>query len=239
MLLSRFSGMTENSTNHKTNLLKLPFAFYQFCRSVSLYLRFPYACYRGIYENFETAEAAVPKSKKLGYDHPDLAQAYLEEFGSYIGYYDYPVLLWLQKLIKDGINVFDFGGNIGTHFYGYERYLSYPSHLSWTVCELPEIIKAGETLAAKQGRSELEFTTKFSKANGADIFLASGVIQYVKDLSEKLAELNNPPQHLLINRIPLCEGQTFVTLQNGGMVAYPVQVSNRKQFIQSLENIGY
>jgi putative methyltransferase (TIGR04325 family) len=214
-------------------------SLYLFARSVSLYFRFPYACYRGVYESFAAAEVAAPRSKKLGYDHPDLAQEYRQDFSRYIGYYDYPVLLWLKKILQPQSQVFDFGGNIGTHFYGYERYLTYPEALTWLVCELPEIIKAGEALAQEEQRPELRFTQNLSAADGTDIFLASGSVQYVQDLSQELIALHNPPQHLLINRIPLCEGATFTTLQNGGLVSYPVQVSNREGFIQSLQAIGY
>lgn len=214
-------------------------SFYQFVRSISLYVRFPYACYRGIFKSFKEAEAAIPKSKKAGYDHPDLAEEYRQEFERYIGYYDYPVLLWLEKIIQAGSHIFDFGGNVGTHFYGYERYLDYPDKLTWTVCELPEIIKAGEMIAKAEQRPELRFTANLADAEGADIFLASGSVQYVQNLSEQLIALTKLPQHLLINRTPLCEGPSFITLQNGGLVAYPVQVSNREKFIQSLQSIGY
>lgn len=54
-----------------------------------------------------------------------------------------------------------------------------------------------------------------------------------------LACLEQPPNHLLINRLPLYDGKQFVSLQNGGKVFYPQFIFNRKQFIDSLTDIGY
>jgi putative methyltransferase (TIGR04325 family) len=215
-------------------------SLFQFVRSVSLSWRFPYGCYRGQYRSFAEALAAAPKSKKLGYNHADLAQEYRDQFSRYIGYYDYPVLMWLKDLLREGSQVFDYGGNIGTHFYGYETRLTYPQQLTWVVCELPEIVKAGQALAQEQQRPELHFTTEFAKAEGVDIFMTSGTVQYIEQsIIEQLAGLTVKPQHLFFNRMPLCEGESFVSLQNGGLVSYPLQVRNRQAFVDSLCALGY
>jgi putative methyltransferase (TIGR04325 family) len=47
------------------------------------------------------------------------------------------------------------------------------------------------------------------------------------------------PKHLLVNRLPLYEGEKFVTLQNGGKVFYPSYVFNQSNFIDSFKEIGY
>lgn len=51
--------------------------------------------------------------------------------------------------------------------------------------------------------------------------------------------LAEKPQHLLINRLPLYDGEQFVTLQNGGQVFYPQYVFNQSDFINSLIDLGY
>jgi putative methyltransferase (TIGR04325 family) len=215
----------------------------QYLRSVLLYIRFPteagYTGYRGIFNSFDEAIAAAPKTKKIGYNNPDLAAEYRDTFAIEIGFYDYPMLLWLKDLLHNGCRIFDFGGNIGTHFYRYEQYLKYPDDLTWTICELPEIIKAGETLAKQKNRLSLRFTDQFEQADGANIFIASGSVQYVDSLARLLENLPVKPQHILINRIPLCQGKPFVTLQNGGLVFYPVYVFNKPDFIQSICQLGY
>ncbi len=213
-----------------------------FARSILGHLRFTspasYGRYRGVFRTPAEAIAAAPRNQRIGYDHADLAEEYRDQFSGTVGFYDYPMLYWLGRLFAPGCRVFDFGGNIGTHFYSYRHYLTYPSDLSWTVCELPAIVAAGLDLARQQG-SAVQFTTDFAAADGSDVFLASGSIQYVGSLASSLAALRHKPTHLLLGRFPLCEGPSFVTLQNGGKVFYPVHVASREAFIQSIVDVGY
>lgn len=216
-----------------------------FVRSIYWYYRFPnaYGSYRGIFETFDQATAAIPKNQKVGYDHADLAAQYEQDFYQHqktIGSFEYPLLFWLKDLLTEPCTVFDFGGNVGNHFYGYEHYLRYPQNLKWIVCELPEILRIGEKIAKQEQRSEIAFTDRFEQSNGADILLASGSIQYLGTSFFKMLEgLERKPKHLLLNRLPLCEGKPFVTVQNGGMVFYPVYVMNRMAFIEDAIGLGY
>lgn len=199
-----------------------------------------YACFRGVYDSFEQAILSAPKTKNIGYNDSEAAEEYQTELkNTKIRSYDYPVIFWLKELLKDNLNLFDFGGNVGIHFYLYENYINYPKHLKWVVCDLPEIVHFGKEIAEREQRTELFFTCNLQEANKADIFLGSGSIQYVECLSVTLSNLSTLPQHLLINRLPLYDGDKFVTLQNGGKVFYPQYVFNKKQFIDSLQNIGY
>ena len=203
-----------------------------------------YGCFRGVYETFEEAILSAPKTKTIGYDNSELAQEYQHcaELKTVVYSYDYPVLFWLNSIFninQNNLNLFDFGGNVGTHFYAYKKYLKYPSSLKWLVCELPAIVKAGKELAEKRGYLDLAFTNKFEEASGKDVFLASGSIQYVEDLGQSLSSLAEKPKHLLINVLPLYDGHQFVTLQNGGQVFYPSYIFNKTDFINSIKNIGY
>jgi putative methyltransferase (TIGR04325 family) len=118
-----------------------------------------YGRYRGIYDTAEAAIVDAPKGGKIGYDHPDLAQEYRDdvyrqeqpgEFNPKIGFFDYPMVMWLRQLLKPGMRVFDFGGNIGTQYYNYRDYIDYPIDLSWLICEVPEIRQQGEDLARER-----------------------------------------------------------------------------------------
>lgn len=203
-----------------------------------------YGCFRGVYETFEEAIQSVPKTKSVGYDNSELAQEYqyTAELETTVQSYDYPVLFWLSSIFNNhqqNLSIFDFGGNVGVHFYAYEKYIKYPDKLKWLVCEVPEIMKAGKELAHKRGRSNLVFTDEFEEATSKDVFLASGSIQYVENLSLSLSSLTKKPQHLLLNILPFYEGEKFVTLQNGGKAFYPSYVFNKNDFINSLNRIGY
>lgn len=204
-----------------------------------------YSLFKGVYETFEQAIEAAPKNKLIGYDNEVLAQAYKDELNVSIGVhtYDYPILFWLKSIFSQdalALKVFDFGGNVGIHFYSYLNYLNYPSDLVWRICEVPAIAQAGKELAERRACRNLEFTGCFEEASGADIFLASGSIQYVKSLAKSIESLSKKPSHLLLNRLPLHDDEDqFVTLQNGGQVFYPQYVFNKAQFIESFLSLGY
>lgn len=198
-----------------------------------------FGCFRGVFETFEQAIQSAPKSKNIGYNEPEVAERYKKTFKITIQSYDYPILFWLKELIPENGKNFDFGGNVGIHFYSYEKYISYPPNLKWIVCELPEIVESGKKLAEREKRTELVFTSSFELASETDIFIASGSIQYVKFIAADLSRLAKKPKYLLINRLPLYEGKQFVTLQNGGEVFYPQYVFNKKEFISSIQAVGY
>jgi putative methyltransferase (TIGR04325 family) len=204
-----------------------------------------YSYFKGVFSTFEQAIQSAPKSKPIGYDNTDLAHEYRElaEKSEVIYPFDYPILFWLKSIFDDAhgqsLSIFDFGGNVGTHFYLYQKYINYPEEIQWKVCDLPEITKAGKSLSKTKPSLQLSFTDEIGELDAKDILIASGSIQYVKNLSELLDPLSIKPKHLLLNRLPLYDGEQFVTLQNGGKVFYPQYVFNRSNFIDSLKNIGY
>jgi putative methyltransferase (TIGR04325 family) len=208
-----------------------------------------YGCFYGVFETFEQAKQVAPKTKSIGYDNAELAQEYQqmlednnwENSGRLVASYDYPVLFWLNSIFNnEGVNtIFDFGGNVGIHFYNYAKYLVYPKDLQWTVCDMPAIVKAGREIADKRSVKNLDFVIDFKDIRSQEIFISSGAIQYVENLAKMLLPYHKP-KHLLINRLPLYNnGKQFVTLQNGGKVFYPQYVFNKTEFIESLNNIGY
>jgi putative methyltransferase (TIGR04325 family) len=222
---------------------------YRNLRDAYLIYQFPreggYSYFRGVFESFEQAIASAPKSKSIGYNNADLAEEYRNNIvhANIIQSYDYPMLFWLKSIFDDikneYVSIFDFGGNIGIHFYAYQKHIKYPEQLCWRVFDVPEIIKSGIELAKSRPSNQLEFTSEDSHIEDQDIFIASGSIQYVKDLSSLLNPFTKKPRHLLLNRIPLYEGEQFVTLQNGGEVFYPQYVFNKSIFIENLTKIGY
>lgn len=207
-----------------------------------------YSQFWGVYKTFEEAILAAPKTKKIGYNNSELALEYQqmllqgnwENSGRTVAGHDYPLLFWLNSIFErgDGNTIFDFGGNVGIHFYSYSKYLNYPTDLKWTICEVPEIVKIGKQIADRREVSNLDFTSEFKDVTNKNVLIGSGSIQYVDNLSN-LIPVNGKPVHLLINRLPLSDSDRFVTLQNGGSVFYPQYVFNKTEFINGLENIGY
>ncbi len=194
--------------------------------------------YRGVFQSFAEAEASAP-SRRIGFNHSELANIYEDRMDKVFPS-DYPVLFWLSRAFLDSSSVFDFGGHVGIAFYAYRKYLEFPADLRWRVCDVADIAKAGQMLANTNGHSKLTFTTEFSDAHGFDILLAAGSLQFVEaPFSDKLRGLERRPRHILINKLPLHDGASFVTLQNTVHSFNPYKVENRRKFIDSVVSEGY
>jgi putative methyltransferase (TIGR04325 family) len=197
-------------------------------------------CFRGVFRNFAEAEASAPSTKPHGFNHTRYALEFADR-RKRIFSFDYPMLFWLSRILRPHGVVFDYGGHLGTHFYAYAKYLDYPAGLRWRVYDLPVITRAGEELMRKEGAQGLEFTNTFELADGSDVLLAAGSLQYVEEprLPLLLRRLAHPPAHLLLNKLPLYDGPDFVTLQNGGAAFHPQHVFNKRNFVEGLQAAGY
>ncbi|MEA3187644.1 MAG: hypothetical protein QOD99_1474 [Chthoniobacter sp.] len=195
--------------------------------------------FRGVFKSFDEAAASAPKTRGIGYQQPAAARMYANDF-HWIFPSDYPVIFWLSRALEESLVVADFGGNVGISFYSFEKYLRYPCGVKWIVCDVPAVVEEGKKLAGAQGRDALVFTDRFADCDGADVFLASGVLQYLDmPIHQKLRTLSKLPRHLIINRVPLREGEPFVTLQAMGTAFCPYQIFNAAEFIGGLTDLGY
>lgn len=199
-----------------------------------------YGCFYGVYRSFEEARRAAPKTKHLGFDHRDYPAHHLDRMHR-IESHDYPAMLWLRTALRPGARVFDFGGNVGVSYYAYSRYIEYPADLSWVVCEMAGMVKAGREIAEREGKKNLVFTEDPSLANGADVYFAAGVLQYIEGppLAETLGRLQQRPRHVILNKLPLYDGEQFVTLQNSGAIVTPLYAFNRGDFLKGMERLSY
>ena len=196
--------------------------------------------FRGVYGSFAEASASVPRTRPVGYDNADSASMYRERLERPYPH-DYPVLLWLERALRGGARrLFEFGGHVGVAYYAYRSHLTLPEGFSWTVCDVPAVADAGRALAAERGASALSFTTRPEDADGADVFFASGSLQYVEwPLHALLRRLAAPPAHVLVNMTPLHPARSFVTLQSIGTAFCPYNVLQRDAFVKGLEGMGY
>src|ERR1700677_2854127 len=136
--------------------------------------------------------------------------------------------------------LFDLGGNMGVSFYQFRTALTYPSALRWTVCDVPFVNEQGRKIAAERGETQLFFTDDRAEANGVDVYMTCGALQYLEEpFAEILAALPKKPQRVLINRVPLTDGETFYTLQHMGNSIVPYKLANRAGLVSSVEALGY
>ncbi len=194
----------------------------------------------GVYPSHAAALAAVPKTRKIGYDNPETSNMYpfLLELSRVS---DFAALFYLSQLARPGYRIFDFGGNTGVLYYNYQRRWTMPPGLQWTVCDVPAVIEAGREFAKTRPSDGLNFTSNFDDAVRADLLFTSGTLQYVPEtLAQLVAKLGDAkPRHVLVNRTALWEDETFFTLQSLGPVVCPYRVQNRNEFITGMEQQGY
>ncbi len=198
--------------------------------------------FRGVFKTFDAAIRSAPSGVNVGFDVPEFAREFRDRLTRVLAY-DYPVLFWLKSILGPTMRVFDYGGHVGIKLYAYQKYLPILRDLSWLVCDVPSVIDAGRELANRRGgvSERIGFTTDFGEADGFDVIIAGGVLQYVEapSFGESLARLPKRPAHLLLNSLPLREGPWFVTLQNAGSTFVPQYVFDRREFIDDLVRAGY
>ncbi|MEM7591066.1 MAG: TIGR04325 family methyltransferase [Cyanobacteria bacterium P01_A01_bin.83] len=201
--------------------------------------------YRGVFQSFEEAIAAIPSRYKSSYDLSQLHKtpaANLEQIhSSRLNPRDYPVIFWLQSILEQNSVVVDFGGNTGSSYYSYRKYLDFGEDLRWIVCDVPAAVASGSQFAQQIGDRQISFTSDLSSIELPDIFLTCGTLQYVEpSLAELLnSSLASKPKHLIINRVPFYDGKEFITLQNIWQSIVPYKIQNRNEFIREISQLDY
>jgi len=209
-----------------------------------------YGAFCGVFNSFEEAYAKILKPLKgKGFSEENVLRRYIDYFNDFvlnnfkIAEYEYPIFLWLYKIMISDLNrhffIFDFGGGLGRHYYSF-KYFSGLNNFFYVVCELEDIVK----IAKNQEILPLEkpeFTTDFSRATGCDIFIAIGSIQYWNMFFPSFSSLESKPKHVLIGRLPVNNypKNTIVTLQNIGGGIVPHYVFNENFFKSEFMKLGY
>ena len=196
--------------------------------------------FSGVYPTFQAAEQAIPAGKTVGFDHSQTA-AFLG-FKTKLLPSDYPVMYWLRELIGPSSRIFDFGGYSGITYRAYAPYLRYPDEMKWMVYDVPAVIAAAKQYQCEVHDSEkhLQFTDKIEDGNGSDVFLASGSLQYCdRNLTDYIQTMAVRPRYLLLSKMPMMDGPSFVTLQNMGPAIAPYRVFSQDQFHREIDSLGY
>jgi putative methyltransferase (TIGR04325 family) len=203
------------------------------------FARKPRNQFRGVYASFAEAEASVPRDALVGYDHAELAGLYRHRMEK-ANQSDYGVLFWLKGILDERSFVFDFGGHVGVSYHGWRNYLTYRPGMRWLVYDMPAIVKVGAELARERPSTGLEFTSDVADARGCTIFLAAGALQYVDEpLPSILTRIGTLPRHLIVNKMPMYDGETFVTVQSTGRAFHAYRIYNRDAFVAELTALGY
>lgn len=197
--------------------------------------------YYGVFDTYAQAQEHAPPTLPNSYDNDASGRMYRDQLNR-IRVSDYPLVHWLSRLFAAGERrIFDLGGHIGVSYYGFSHYLDYPQDLRWQVHDMPRVLDAGREWAATHDpQRRLSFTDRREDADGCDILLSSGALQYLDyELPDLLRRLKRPPAHVLINLTPMHPSRGYFTLQNLGIAICPYRVSAVPQFVTDMAALGY
>ena len=190
----------------------------------------------GVFKTRAEAKSKIPPDWNEGLDDP-----VPEGFDPNIPTRDANVVRILSEIMPEVKTIFDLGGRVGECFYRYRTKIPYPPDLRWTICDLPEVTEAGRRIAQRMGETQIFFTEDQLEGTGADVYLTCGTLQFFEEpFGVMLKRLKELPQRLLINRVPLTEGEDFFTLQHTtGHSIVPYHIRNIDEFIADVEAVGY
>lgn len=188
----------------------------------------------GVFQTFSAARAALPAQIRTGWEHEAIVAA------DYFQPSIYATLFWLSRAVKEGSCIIDFGGATGQTHREYVRRMPLPRSACWIVVDLAPAVRRGREMAVAGGITGLSFAERLDDLQGCDIFLSRGCLQYVEtSLTDLISSLPRLPEYLLLDKIPLSDGQGFVTIQNLQFSAAPYKVFNREEFLAPLFQHGY
>ena len=198
--------------------------------------------YFGCFRSFEEARAWLPPSNE--FDTTALVDEYVTVRTNRIFAYDYPVIYWLGRAFHGGATrILDIGGSVGVHFKAYRPYLTYPSSILWKVIEVPAIAALGRELAPHDALHALTFADSLAAVEWpADVWLSSGAIHYIEQghVARLLDRAHSRPGYIILNKLPLYDGEDFVSTQRVGPHHYaPLHVYRRDRFVGAIEALGY
>ncbi|WP_341727213.1 TIGR04325 family methyltransferase [Pseudoxanthomonas putridarboris] len=212
------------------------------------YFRRPYRhgnLYYGVFDSYAQAlqQARAFSSRELppSYDVEAASRMYRAQLHR-LRACDYPVMFWLEQALAQGARrVFDLGGHIGLAYYGFGRYLALPADLEWRVHDLPHVMAAGNEWAREHDpQRRLRFCDDAEQADGSDLLISSGALQYLDyGLAELLSRLRRPPPHVLFNLTPMHPTDRYFTLQNLGIAVCPYRIEGIARMIADMKEVGY
>ena len=195
--------------------------------------------FTGAYGTYGAAMAAARRQTMAGYDHDEIATVAFVKMCE-VAPWDYPVLFWVRNLLHEIDGLVDAGGHMGTKYRAFRPLLPLDDAFRWVVYDLPAIVRAGQSLAEKEGLTSLSFVDRIGDAGEMPLLLGSGLMQYLDmPLSGLLSQMPSRPQHLILNKVALRKGGTVVTLERIGRSYVPYHMRNEADFIDDIARLGY
>jgi putative methyltransferase (TIGR04325 family) len=202
--------------------------------------RIGYGRHWGCFETKAEALAFLAGRPRADYDDDEIVQINVEAF-TQVQPFDWPVMFFMERLIKAGSlrTVTDFGGHVGVKYYAYGTHLAYPGEMLWQVVDVPAVCREG-VARRPDGASAPSFHETVGETAPCDLLLCSGSLQYADlSLTELVARLGRSPPAIIVNKIALCEGVGFFTLESFGRGRMPYQVLGEREWTDTRHALGY
>lgn len=199
------------------------------------------AGFRRVFPTFEEAHHQAAKYRVLSHEHSGNINIHSTRTDQ-IRPSDYPVLFHMQKMMDEVTSVLDIGGSIGNLFYSYSRVLEFPLEVTWTVLELPKTIAAGRQIADQRDERRLRFIERVEDCRPVDLVIISGALHYFEQLPPELTHgLRRQPRHIIINRTPVIDGPSAITIQDHEyyFALSPARVLSRETLMRAMNEAGY
>jgi putative methyltransferase (TIGR04325 family) len=196
----------------------------------------------GVYHSFDCArEEAMRRFGAAEYDDPSIVGNNVQQFMT-VESFDWPILYYLAATFDLATTtVFDVGGHIGVKYYAFREYLCEKPY-QWRVIETPSMVDAGKAYMCEAGDADnLKLTTEWDPfhTSAQAILFCSGSLQYIADDLGKISSNLGGPDFLLLNKVPLTDHDSFVTLDNLGKARVPYRIFNKNEWIENLTRAGY
>lgn len=194
----------------------------------------------GRFESQAAALASLKPNERLSYDNDAVVPFNLQSF-SEVHLFDWPVLFALESMITEDAlhSVTDYGGHVGVKYYAFKDHLRLPADIKWQVVDVPAMCREGRKRAAADAPA-LSFYERLSNAPPCDALLCSGVLQYVDlTLLDIVGQLPKNPRKIVLNKVPIGDGDGFYTLESFGIGKIPYRVLSQKDLDDARQALGY
>ncbi|GGF64229.1 hypothetical protein GCM10007301_25050 [Azorhizobium oxalatiphilum] len=207
--------------------------------------------FHGLHDSFDAAEAQARRFSAVGWNDSALAKEVIDhEHPVHRGGMDptqpsqFAVLLWLGKLLRQGMTVLDVGGAGGIAFETAERFDLLDEGHHWHVVDMPRMVEHGRARHARLKSERISFGTDLGRAPPCDLLLALGAIQYMRDPIGQhgpglLESIRKKPDYILLNKVPVWDGPDQWTNQSFVTTSSPYRIFNRDGLVRYIQRHGY
>lgn len=195
--------------------------------------------FSGAYKNRKSAESAVPANLTTGYDNDNVVMLNYQLMCE-VAPWDYPVMFCLQKILPESKTLIDGGGHLGTKYRAWQNHLPLNDSLQWTVLDVPAVVEVGKQKADEEKLSNLHFITDLHDTETPDIFLGSGLLQYLDiSITSLFNQLPSRPKHVIFNKVAVWDKPDIYTLENFYSGLVPYRIRNMNELTSELIMLGY